>query len=132
MNSPDGKGENTNFSDGVMRKWLVVFFFIGLFLLNIWAFFYSEEIEKNSNWVYIFGFFFYPIIIFIETTELVNDSRLVGVSKSIAGFIWLVFAFPLIFVGIGTAIWLLFLVFGWLAAIPAWAAVIIIILLLKR
>lgn len=72
-----------------------------------------------------------PAFTLYAARGLTRDPAVRGAPRKFALFIQWALAIPLLVLGICIAGWLVFSLFGWLASIPLWAAVIIVLLILK-
>ena len=115
------------------QKWFNLLTFSGFSVLEIWVLFYGNlTFERWKDWLIVGGAFFFPIMALISAGNLAHDSRLVGPLKTlVSGFMWLL-ALPFALIALGIVGWAMFSIFGWFATIPTWAAVIILLLLLKK
>ena len=113
--------------------WGTLLIFVGFSALEIWVLVYGNlTFEKWKDWLFVLGAFMFPILALVSAHNLTRDERLQGVSRKLALLVKWVLAAPFALVVIAATIWLLISIFGWFASIPGWAAVIIVILLLKR
>lgn len=133
MNSADDQEASSLPEKGVKEKWKTLLFWLGFSVLGIWALIYGNlTFEKWKDWLIVGTAFYFPLMAFDSARNLESDPRVVGMAKSIARMCQWILAAPFVIVALSVAGWLLFSFFGWLATIPAWAAVIIILLLLRR
>lgn len=114
-------------------KWGTLILFVGFSVLEACALVYGNlTFEKWKDWLIVFGAFMFPVLALVSAHSLTKDTRLQGINRKLAVYVKWVLAAPFALIAITLAMWLLFSIFGWFASIPGWAAVIIILLFLKR
>lgn len=130
MNTTTENGEK---EETLASKWGSLLIFIGFSALEVWVLIYGNlTFEKWRDWLFILGAFMFPLLALTSSHAITEDIRLQGTARKVAVFLKWILAAPFALIAVAVAIWLLSSVVGWFASIPGWAAVIIILLLLKR
>ncbi|KZC20689.1 MULTISPECIES: hypothetical protein [Rhodanobacter] len=119
------------FDQTLAGKWGLVILFVGFSALEIWALFSGVvTLAHWKGWLIAGGAVFFPIMALWSAIDLTRDSRLIGIARHLATAIKWLLALPFVLVAVAFIGWLLYQAAGWLATIPSWAAVIIVLLLL--
>ena len=120
-------------SETLASKWLTLVLWLGFSALEIWLLLFGNlKFDHWKAWVIALGAVFFPFMALWSAAELTSDKRLTGALRRGAVAIKWLLAAPFVIVATILIGWLLFAVLGWFASIPLWAAVIIILLLIKK
>src|SRR5882672_12686935 len=111
------------------EKWINFLAFVGFSALEIGVLIWGNlTFQKWRDWVIVAGALFFPILAMISLRGIRNDWTNEESDRAFWKVFGWLFALPFILGAVAVAIWILFVFFGWLATIPGWAAVIIILL----
>jgi hypothetical protein len=108
--------------------------FGGLGGLNNWVLFFGEPLDDTTvkYWALVAGAFLFPLLAIVSWRAYRNGWQPERTDKAVGRlFGWLV-ASPFVLIAAGLVIWGVVSLAGWFASIPVWAAVIIILLLIRR
>jgi Ca2+/Na+ antiporter len=83
-----------------------------------------------GGWIVLFGAFFFPVMAVISLVGILKNWTVEQEDRAFTRTFGYIFGVPIILVAFILAGWVLFSTFGWLASIPSWAAVIIVLLVL--
>lgn len=107
-------------------------FFLGFAALEAWLF-QSGELDRRAEWLTwlvglgAIGFFAAGLFSLVAWAKNWNADETEKTGQDLLGC---AVAIPFVVVGVLIAAWLLFSALGWLTSIPAWAGVIIVLLVL--
>ena len=120
-------------ADTLSSMWWTLAVHLAFSVLEIWLLTSGNlKFEHWKDWFIAFGAIFFPFMALLSAYALTSDIRLKGHLRSIALTIQWLLAVPFLSIAAGILGWLLFSLIGWFATIPAWAAVIIILLLVRQ
>ena len=129
-----GKSEQLYVAHSVSRRenLLTGIFFLGMAALEAWLF-QSGELDRKAEWLTwlvglgAVGFLAAGVFSLFAWAKNWNAEETEKTGQDVLGC---AVAIPFVVVGLLIAAWLLFSALGWLTSIPAWAAVIIVLLVL--
>jgi hypothetical protein len=120
-------------SEGKQRReklyQLLVFVFFSVFEIS-YLLYSQPTFSKLGDWIILGGAFFFPIMALISWRSIRNDWSAEKEDQTITRTFGSIVLAPILLVVAVVAGFALFSAFGWLATIPSWAAVIIILLVL--
>jgi LytS/YehU family sensor histidine kinase len=119
--------------ESIKQELSTLIYGLGFSALGVWVLVYENlKFDHWKDWLIVVSTIFSLLMTFGAANILAKDAGVTGVVNTVAVAVkWLLLA-PFFAMAVGIAGWLLFSIFGWMGSIPAWAAIIIVILLVKR
>lgn len=129
------KSETSTSSRSETRREKLTFFilFLGFSILEVAVLAFSHPtFEKWGDWMIAGGALLFPILTVLSWKSLISNWSVEESDHAVGKVFGWIIAAPVIVAALVLVGWALFSFLGWLATIPVWAAVIIILLLLRR
>lgn len=105
--------------------------FLGFSALEISHFVFNGiKLEKVGDWIILVGAVLFPIMTIVSWRSLRNNWTAEEEDRAATRTLGYIVLIPIILVAVIVTGYALFSLYGWLATIPSWAAVIILLLIL--